>query len=233
MSAPSLVETCRLLIQAVKAVARRALPDTDVQIALHSSIDYRQAAADNETDADPDTLKFPYIALVGPKLVPIPGMPDKIGLHEYRDKNLADMTITKRLAPTYRHLEFQIIVDGVNLANGDSSVLPIIQQFQAWAQNIPRIAGLLTEITQDLGVVGGEIRRRRRRRRDPRDGRAAPPRLEELLGRTRDGEAHPHVVDQDLRRPAAGSRVDARSIDGHDGSLLRLRCLGLAVRRVR
>jgi hypothetical protein len=152
MPGPSLVDTCRLLIQAIRTIAARALPGQSVPVGLHTSLDFRQATVGNDTDADPTTVTFPYVALIGPQLQQETQRPIRLGYSIYRNKDLSALTAVKEPYPQFYHLNFQVIIDALNMANGVAPGLVLVPAILAWAQESPRIAGLKVDLVQDFNI---------------------------------------------------------------------------------
>lgn len=155
MPGPDLVTTVRLLIQTVRMVAARALPGVPIGVGVHTSLDFREASTRvNPLKAGkPVVIGFPYIALIGPHLSNEDERPIRIGFDLYHSKDLVAGTVVKEPFPQFKHLDFQVIIDAINLA-GTQSALPLVQAFTSWAQECPRVAGLLVDLVSEMDVTG-------------------------------------------------------------------------------
>jgi hypothetical protein len=143
MPAPSLEETCRALIQNVRGAVAAAASSRPVLVAMHTSVDVRQATTDAHP-GDPALLTFPCVLLGVPTLVEDLDRRHSLGFSVYRNRNLLAKTIQKEPYPRFYDLVFKVQVKAERLA-GDAALFSLLQALTAWAQQSPRVLGLFAE----------------------------------------------------------------------------------------
>jgi hypothetical protein len=142
MPGPPLEYVCRSLIQSVRGKMAETSARS-VLVAMHTSVDARQATTDPHP-GDPVLLTFPCVLLGVPTLIEDLQRRQPLGFAVYRNRDRARLTMTKEPYPRFYDLIFKVRIESQRLT-GDAGILALLQAITAWAQESPRVAGLITE----------------------------------------------------------------------------------------
>jgi hypothetical protein len=140
---PSLEEVCRALIQSVRGTAASAAGVRPVLVAMHTSIDIRQATTEPHP-GDPALLTFPCVLIELPSLVEDLERRRSRGFAMYRQRDKTRLTMIKEPYPHFYDLMFTVRIEAERLT-GEAGLLALVQTMTAWGQEGPRIAGLMTD----------------------------------------------------------------------------------------
>jgi hypothetical protein len=127
----------------VRAVVAERVTAKAVLVAMHTSVDVRQATTDPRP-GDPALLTFPCVLVDPPVLIEDLVRRQPRGFSIYRGPRPLKGTMLKEPYPRFYDLVFKVRIEAERMT-GEAGLLGLLHAMTAWGQEAPRVAGLITE----------------------------------------------------------------------------------------